>query len=465
MVKKGKDTHNKITEYEMERAQRIKQNQEKIDALRLKYLSTFLPQCANVGRKRVSVQVDDDDYVPAISDDELSSSLNNEMAPGRSTRSRREKFTPTVQHKGLLSRLLPGGGSEMAPGRSTRSRREKFTPTVQHKDPLSSLLPGGDSEMARYKREESTPAVQHTGPSLSTHLGGDSLAQISTNVEAQLVGTPSTTDASTSRRSRGMTRGLGVRGLLEKHGKLPVRIAPEFCAPVGEHTGKLVSQIGVHVRTNLSTMNAYSWKNVGSGEKEAIIQNVAKVSERNAKNRNKEETVDKHIHRCGSKSLAVRVDEARRKNGGHIPKVAQLYYDTHFNSKTKQWVHPDCEHTYQEMLRVQDEHCSTPEAQPLTEDEISMMVLKPRSGYVKGLGMRPSSSLKTPASSSSTQYTQQLEGRVEELQDANYKLEDRVEELQDANFRLEEKMDCIIQYLRSKGDSDICGSGGSSSTN
>ena len=54
------------------------------------------------------------------------------------------------------------------------------------------------------------------------------------------------------------------------------------------------------------------------------------------------------------------------------------------------------------MLRVQDEHCSTPEAQPLTEKEISMVVLKPRSGYVKGLGMRPSSSLKTPASSSST---------------------------------------------------------------
>ena len=81
--------------------------------------------------------------------------------------------------------------------------------------------------------------------------------------------------ASTSIRARGMTRGLGVRGLVEKHGKLPVRIAPEFCDPVGEHAGKLASQIGIQVRTNLSTMNAYSWKNVGSGEKEAIIQNVA----------------------------------------------------------------------------------------------------------------------------------------------------------------------------------------------
>ena len=81
------------------------------------------------------------------------------------------------------------------------------------------------------------------------------------------------------------------------------------------------------------------------------------------------------------------------------------------------------------MLRVQDEHCSTLEAQPLTEEEISMMVLESRSGYVKGLGIRPSSSLKTLASFSSTQYTQQLKGRVQELQDANYRLEDQVEKL------------------------------------
>ena len=49
-------------------------------------------------------------------------------------------------------------------------------------------------QMARYRREESIPVVQHTGPSSSTHLGRDPLAQISTNVKAQLVGTPSTTN-------------------------------------------------------------------------------------------------------------------------------------------------------------------------------------------------------------------------------------------------------------------------------
>ena len=38
MAKKDKGTHNKITKYEMERAHRIKQNQLKINALRLKQL-------------------------------------------------------------------------------------------------------------------------------------------------------------------------------------------------------------------------------------------------------------------------------------------------------------------------------------------------------------------------------------------------------------------------------------------
>ena len=48
--------------------------------------------------------------------------------------------------------------------------------------------------MTHYRREISIPVVQHISPSSSTYLGADSLAQISTNVEAQLVGTSSTTE-------------------------------------------------------------------------------------------------------------------------------------------------------------------------------------------------------------------------------------------------------------------------------
>jgi hypothetical protein len=53
----------------------------------------------------------------------------------------------------------------------------------------------------------------------------------------------------------------------------------------------------------------------------------------------------------------------------------------------------------EEMLRLKEEHLVDTDAIPLTPEEVSVRVLKPRSGYVKGLGIRPSSSLRTIASS------------------------------------------------------------------
>ncbi|KAL7183222.1 hypothetical protein ACSBR1_041831 [Camellia fascicularis] len=47
------------------------------------------------------------------------------------------------------------------------------------------------------------------------------------------------------------------------------------------------------------------------------------------------------------------------------------------------------------MIQTQAEHLSQTGAIPLTPGELSVKVLKPRSGYVKGLGMRPSSSMNT----------------------------------------------------------------------
>ena len=82
MPKKAKYTRN-IPRYEMARLDRIRQNQEIIDALELKYISTFLKDstqsnCAKGKRNRVSVMVDDD-YISPIgdndNDDESSNSL------------------------------------------------------------------------------------------------------------------------------------------------------------------------------------------------------------------------------------------------------------------------------------------------------------------------------------------------------------------------------------------------------
>ena len=68
---------------------------------------------------------------------------------------------------------------------------------------------------------------------------------------------------------------------------------------------------------------------------------------------------------------------------------------------------------------MQKDHCQDPNAIPLTYEEISNLVFKKKSGIVKGLGMRPSSSLITTASSnSSVEYIQRLENEIIELKEA-----------------------------------------------
>uniref|UniRef100_A0A2N9IMH0 DUF4218 domain-containing protein n=1 Tax=Fagus sylvatica TaxID=28930 RepID=A0A2N9IMH0_FAGSY len=84
----AKDTH-KITNYEYVRLARIiKDNQEKMNALGLKQLTSVIRKSsllkyANAKRKRIIVEVDDDDYVPSIggddNDDESSSSSMHEV--------------------------------------------------------------------------------------------------------------------------------------------------------------------------------------------------------------------------------------------------------------------------------------------------------------------------------------------------------------------------------------------------
>ncbi|KAL0013789.1 hypothetical protein SO802_000858 [Lithocarpus litseifolius] len=79
MPKKAKYTHN-IPRYEMTRLDKMRQNQERIDALGLKYISTSLKDtaqsnCAKGKRSRASVVVDDD-YVPPIGDDDNDDALN-----------------------------------------------------------------------------------------------------------------------------------------------------------------------------------------------------------------------------------------------------------------------------------------------------------------------------------------------------------------------------------------------------
>ena len=82
MPKNAKYTHN-ISNYEMARLDRMRQNQERINALGLKHISTFLKDstqsnCAKGKRSRASVVVDDN-YVPPIGDDDNDDESSNSL--------------------------------------------------------------------------------------------------------------------------------------------------------------------------------------------------------------------------------------------------------------------------------------------------------------------------------------------------------------------------------------------------
>uniref|UniRef100_A0A2N9ENH0 Uncharacterized protein n=1 Tax=Fagus sylvatica TaxID=28930 RepID=A0A2N9ENH0_FAGSY len=82
---------------------------------------------------------------------------------------------------------------------------------------------------------------------------------------------------------------------------------------------------------------------------------------------------------------------------------------------------------------------------PLTPEEVSVReILKPRSGYVKGLGIRPSSSLRTIASSGMSR--DDVQRQIAEIKEA---ANSEIAELKEANKRHEE-MTANIRVLRSQ---------------
>ena len=48
-----------------------------------------------------------------------------------------------------------------------------------------------------------------------------------------------------------------------------------YDAPVGKNACKLVNQIGVQVRSNLSTYNVKNWKNVDATTRVVVLQSIA----------------------------------------------------------------------------------------------------------------------------------------------------------------------------------------------
>ena len=119
---------------------------------------------------------------------------------------------------------------------------------------------------------------------------------------------------------------------------------------------------------------------------------------------------------------------------------------------------------------MQKDHYQDPNAIFLTQEEISKLVFKKKSSIVKGLGMRPSSSLVTTTSSnSSVEYIQWLKNEIIELKEASARdQEERAKEQardQEAQAKQEEAQKNILNFLRSKDyDDTLTYWGGSTSS-
>ena len=202
-------------------------------------------------------------------------------------------------------------------------------------------------------------------------------------------------------------------------------------------------------------------------------------------------------------------------NDGQVPELAKIFKDVHFNPNTNMWIYHEDEATYvcvsfhpynvckaityvvlmlwlfvsfslsndrKIFSKCKRNHCQDPNAIPFTQEKISNLVFK-KFGIVKGLGIRPSSSLVTTASSnSSVEYIQRLENEIIDLKEArarDQRLENEIIELKEARARdqeervrdqeahamQEEVQKNILNFLRSKGYNDAltCGGGSTSS--
>ena len=104
---------------------------------------------------------------------------------------------------------------------------------------------------------------------------------------------------------------------------------------------------------------------------------------------------------------------------------------------------------------MQEDHCQDPNAILLTQEEISNLVFKKKSGIVKRLDMRPSSSLVTTASSSSSvEYIHRLESEIIELKEARTRDEEERAKEQEARAKQDEVQKNILNFLRSKSYDD-----------
>lgn len=92
------------------------------------------------------------------------------------------------------------------------------------------------------------------------------------------------------------------------------------------------------------------------------------------------------------------------------------------------------------MEKIEAKHNSQEGAIPMTQEDLSIKVFKKRSGYIKGLGMRPSSSVRTYVNS--YKYVTNLEKKVQERDEI---IQEHVEKIEAANATIVELVEAKEQ--------------------
>ncbi|XP_058216439.1 uncharacterized protein LOC131327348 isoform X1 [Rhododendron vialii] len=175
-----------------------------------------------------------------------------------------------------------------------------------------------------------------------------------------------------------------------------------------------------------------------------------KQSKANTNNRSNK----KSKHRCGSKSLPVRVVEMMEGTDGVVPALEKIYKSTHFNADTNEWISPECEDIHDEIVRIEAEYNSQDGAVPITQEELSVKVFKVKSGYLKGLGMRPSSIVRSiiVGSVNNNEYVTHLEKKVNEqdelIQEQGEKIQAQSEGIEAANATIAKLVEAKEQQGR-----------------
>ncbi|XP_057466711.1 uncharacterized protein LOC130756239 isoform X2 [Actinidia eriantha] len=187
-------------------------------------------------------------------------------------------------------------------------------------------------------------------------------------------------------------------------------------------------------------------------------------SEQNQKNRTTDKAKHRCKHRCGSKSLPVRV--ATAESLGVVSALAKVHKSTHFNKNTNEWITPESEVIHDKIEQIEVEQNSQDGAIPITQEELSIKVFGRKSGYVTGLGMRPSSSSRNIVGhGDNIKYVTQLEQKVQEQADQIQKQADKIQEqakgIEAANNKIHELVEAkeeqgrtlasVMDYLKCQG--------------